>query len=298
MIRKIQSIVIRFPRIERPIIVMTLLVKDEEEVLEQNILFHKKMGVDGFIITDNGSTDGTGFIIEKYKEKGWVYESIYNPDRGYRQDEFVNKMIMIAKEKYNADWIINADADEFWFCRKGNYREVLGKSCHNVISCGVYNMYPNEDVFWKSEYTINNQIDLSEFDLPKYNLFSTQFDKVIHRTKGYKRISVGNHNVKMKVKSIGKTEDIIIYHYNVRSKKHFYTKFIIGGKNVFENKDAKYQNIAEHWRYFYLLSKEKNFNLEEVYEAYIGKKYFDEMIKKQYINRDRSVKNVIEKLRD
>lgn len=31
---------------------MTLLVKNEEGMLEENLQFHKAMGVDGFIITD------------------------------------------------------------------------------------------------------------------------------------------------------------------------------------------------------------------------------------------------------
>ena len=35
---------------------MTLLVKNEEGMLEENLQFHKAMGVDGFIITDNNST--------------------------------------------------------------------------------------------------------------------------------------------------------------------------------------------------------------------------------------------------
>lgn len=49
---------------------MTLLVKNEEGMLEENLQFHKAMGVDGFIITDNNSTDSTPDIIRKYKQKG------------------------------------------------------------------------------------------------------------------------------------------------------------------------------------------------------------------------------------
>jgi hypothetical protein len=45
---------------------MTLLVKNEEGMLEENLQFHKAMGVDGFIITDNNSTDSTPDIIRKY----------------------------------------------------------------------------------------------------------------------------------------------------------------------------------------------------------------------------------------
>lgn len=59
-----------------PILYMTLLVKNEEELLEQNLIFHKQMGVDGFIVTDNNSTDHTPDILRKYKELGWIKEII------------------------------------------------------------------------------------------------------------------------------------------------------------------------------------------------------------------------------
>ena len=45
-------------------------------MLEENLQFHKAMGVDGFIITDNNSTDSTPDIIRKYKQKGWIKEVI------------------------------------------------------------------------------------------------------------------------------------------------------------------------------------------------------------------------------
>ena len=53
---------------------MTLLVKTKKGMLEENLQFHKAMGVDGFIITDNNSTDSTPDIIRKYKQKGWIKE--------------------------------------------------------------------------------------------------------------------------------------------------------------------------------------------------------------------------------
>ena len=37
-------------------IIMTILVRNEENIIEENVLFHKAMGVDGIIITDNCST--------------------------------------------------------------------------------------------------------------------------------------------------------------------------------------------------------------------------------------------------
>ena len=50
-------------------IIMTLLVRNEEDILADNVHFHHNMGVDAFIITNNGSTDSTTEIIETIKER-------------------------------------------------------------------------------------------------------------------------------------------------------------------------------------------------------------------------------------
>ena len=99
-----------FRRISSPRLIMTLLVKNEEDMLEENLRFHKAMGVDGFIITDNNSTDRTPEIIEKYRQMGWVKEVIQETATNYEQKAWVDRMIWKAKTRYGADWIINADA--------------------------------------------------------------------------------------------------------------------------------------------------------------------------------------------
>ena len=43
---------------------MTLLVRDEIDIVETNILFHLEQGVDEVIVTDNGSVDGTRDVLE------------------------------------------------------------------------------------------------------------------------------------------------------------------------------------------------------------------------------------------
>ena len=40
-------------------LVMTLLVRDEEDILDANLRFHLDRGVDLVLVTDNGSVDGT-----------------------------------------------------------------------------------------------------------------------------------------------------------------------------------------------------------------------------------------------
>jgi len=57
------------------------------------------------------------------------------------------------------------------------------------------------------------------------SFFSQNYNKVIHRIKGYSRIHQGNHNVEIRRKSVDLTDDIFVLHYAVRSFSHFKSKF-------------------------------------------------------------------------
>ena len=45
-------------------LVMTLLVKNEADIIEMNIRVHAALGVDSFVVMDHMSTDGTRDILE------------------------------------------------------------------------------------------------------------------------------------------------------------------------------------------------------------------------------------------
>src|SRR5437016_290038 len=92
---------------------MTLLVRDEEDILATNFECHLAQGVDFFIVTDNLSIDGSREIIERYLRRG-VAVCIDEPHDDYSQWRWVTRMARLAAADYGADWVINCDADEFW----------------------------------------------------------------------------------------------------------------------------------------------------------------------------------------
>ena len=103
---------------------MTLLARDEIDIVDSWLAFHLNAGVDVVIATDNRSHDGTTEVLEEYARSGQV-QLIREPGEDLRQNEWVTRMARLAATQYGADWVINSDADEFWWPRGASLSEVL-----------------------------------------------------------------------------------------------------------------------------------------------------------------------------
>ena len=98
---------------------MALKVRDEGDILEANFRLHHALGVDQFVVTDNGSTDETPEILRRYADAGLAHV-INEPGTDYKERgaEWLTRMARFASTDLDADWVIHTDADEFW-CRRG-----------------------------------------------------------------------------------------------------------------------------------------------------------------------------------
>ena len=103
---------------------MTLLARDEIDIVDSWLAFHLNAGADVVIATDNRSQDGTTEVLEEYARSGQVH-LIHEPGEDLRQNEWVTRMARLAATQYGADWVINSDADEFWWPRGASLSQVL-----------------------------------------------------------------------------------------------------------------------------------------------------------------------------
>ena len=94
-------------------LVMTLLVRDADDLISSNLDFHLRSGVDHFIVMNNLSTDRTESLLEPYRNRGLV-TYLYQPEDTFSQNRWVTQMARSAYDM-GADWVINNDADEFWY---------------------------------------------------------------------------------------------------------------------------------------------------------------------------------------
>jgi hypothetical protein len=106
-------------------IVMTLVVRDEADVLDAQLAFHLNAGVDFVIATDHRSVDGTSEILESYKREGYV--RLFREEGEFiRQRDWQTRMSRLAARDYDADWVLPSDADEFWWPQGASLKEALG----------------------------------------------------------------------------------------------------------------------------------------------------------------------------
>ncbi|MGN7799188.1 glycosyltransferase family 2 protein [Leifsonia sp. 22587] len=104
---------------------VTLMVRDEADIVRPVIDNLIDQGADAIIVTDNGSVDGTTEILESYGDR---IDLRHDPVQRKQQFRVVTGMARDAHTVHGADWVINADADEFWLPR------VAGRTLHDVFS--------------------------------------------------------------------------------------------------------------------------------------------------------------------
>jgi hypothetical protein len=107
-------------------LVMVMKVRDEIDVVEQTLRYHLARGADQWIVTDNGSTDGTLEVLKRYRDAG-LLRLIEEPGQDFRTEAhwWVTRMARLAATEAGADWVAHVDADEFWWPARGSLKETL-----------------------------------------------------------------------------------------------------------------------------------------------------------------------------
>jgi hypothetical protein len=99
---------------------LLMRVKDEDDILPQNLRHHHRMGFRRFFILDNGSTDGTAEAIAAFRaeaQDSLVFSAI-DPIVANRPGEKLNALaafaqVYLSAEARPAEWLFFLDADEF-----------------------------------------------------------------------------------------------------------------------------------------------------------------------------------------
>jgi hypothetical protein len=173
---------------------MTLLVRDEADVVDAQIAYHLDAGVDFVVATDNASTDGTTEILERYERAGHL-RLVHERRNDMRQGEWVTRMARMAATQLHADWVLHADADEFWWPRGGSLKEILATvpARYGVVR-GCWRHFlprPDDGGFFAERMTV--RLAAPAHPGAKETIFHAH-QKVAHRAHSLVEIEPGNHN--------------------------------------------------------------------------------------------------------
>lgn len=197
---------------------MTLLVRNEEEVLAANLDFHLAQGVDIVIVTDNGSTDATRAILAPYQARG-VVQVIDDPTEAHSQARQVTRMGRLAATDHGADWVINNDADEFWWPQVGTLRDVFAPIPDRygqllVRRTNFVAPFPGDAPFYR-RMVVREAHSLS----PRGG---TLEPKVAHRGLPDVRVATGNHTLRHPPLLTVPVPDLVeVFHFPMRSPEQF-----------------------------------------------------------------------------
>jgi hypothetical protein len=212
-------------------LVLTVLARDEADVIDAQISFHLNAGVDFVIATDNNSRDGTAEILERYSRDG-VLHFIHEPAEGLRQGEWVTRMARLAASDFGADWVINTDADEFWWPRGGTLKDVLAPvpEQYGIVQAFWRSFVPRPDdgSFFAERMTTR----LSQYaPINDPTSFYRPVVKVAHRADPDVKVARGNHALAdSQLLPLPTWHPIEVLHFPLRSRAQWMRKVELQGE--------------------------------------------------------------------
>ena len=214
------------------------IVKNEEMVLEEWFEHNIWQGVQHFYVIDNGSTDRTKDIIDKYVSKGLA--TYYYMDGKAQQGDHYNK-VYNEKARAESKWLAIIDVDEYMYNRsKGNnIRDYVSQLDYDKVGGArlQFKMFGSSDHEKQPDKIREGFLWRQKFE-PTDTCCPW---KTIVNTSATDKLSIHDHTMS---KPIVKDYDkVIINHYQIMSKEYF-------GKIKMSRGDVSMLTNTRDWNYF------------------------------------------------
>ena len=254
---------------------MTLLVRNEEDIIADNIKYHSQVGVDAFVVLDNASDDSTPDVVKSLQDD-FEIDLLFEPEKTYQQRQWVTKIAFHAKDKLGADWVFSNDADEFWVPKSGSLKTGLDRK-GSIIRCSRYNMMVSREVvesngpYYDYVLRMNNPIqwvnESNEFLKAMATYLREVPENVAVNAHGLIKMLSGNHSAWHIARAFNRrwSENISIYHYPIRAYERFEKK-IADRRQLLRTPGARKKLGGRYDEWVDLFEKGK---LREEYEQFL-----------------------------
>jgi len=268
------------------------MIKDEDDVIYENLVWHFAVGFRKFIIFDNGSIDSTIPLIKRFAQETKGLATVIlvdDPIVEHNQNKIITSGYRMAHEIWpEVKWFFPVDADEFWvFSQKP--AKALAMIPDKVDAVSVirakyypsddYDFMPKDDKFWHKLHYRDSRWAEFDADRNKYVIIP----KMFLRYSDHFSICIGNHHViyhgPLSVKA-DENSPILYYNivddvrygaadlygihlreYHMRSPEQTHKKFTNGLRAASQLKETKKNSLraGQHWLYYqHYLDKAKN----------------------------------------
>lgn len=216
------------------------MVRDELDILPYTLRHLVGEGVDGFVIADNLSSDGTWEWLSS-ASLGVQVLLVRDEEPGYYQSRKMTGLYRMAVS-LGAHWVVPFDADELWFNPAGfRLREIVARGWDaDCLEAAVFNYHPTSQ-------------DAPEEPNPFRRIVHrdpqpTPLKKVLVRAAADVTIEQGNHKASASHDLVVVPGPIAVAHFPWRGCERFERK-IRNGLAAYAASDLP-TDWAEHWRYF------------------------------------------------
>lgn len=253
---------------------MTIVCRDEADIIEDNLRFHHRSGVDQFVVVDNGSVDGTCEILDRLRWSLPV-EILHEAAHTRVLDTWVMRAVDRLRS-HGCTWVIPNDADEFWWTRDMDLKVALTDQ-YDVVSCGRANFLPTAAQVRRADYRFyHNRLRVaaawgtdtrhpdSRVPIGRPTLWSPVGNKVACRLDGLSSLAFGNHAAEHSRGREIVSRDISILHFPVRTYGQFERKVQKHGEDFAQ---TDYGDSMKSWHLRRLWSFYERGLLREEYDA-------------------------------